>query len=117
MSAVHDSEPVVPPAQRLAYLIDAFGNNRVAELLGVSRSQPSRWRSGEDRMRVDNARRVIDLDFVLARLLQTWPKDVASIWLTSHNAQLRARPVDVIRLRGPLAVLEAIDAAAQGAYA
>lgn len=117
MSAQESVPTVVPPVQRLACLIDTFGNNQVAALLGVSRSQPSRWRAGKESMRADNARRVIDLDFVMARLLQVWSPEVASIWLVSHNAHLGARPIDLIRLRGPLAVLEAIDAAVQGAYA
>ncbi len=117
MSALEDPAPVVTPSQRLAYLIDVFGNNNVAELLDVARSQPSRWLSGKGGMRSDNARRVIDLDYVMSRLLQVWPPEVAKVWLVSANEHLGARPIDVIRRRGPLGVLEAIDAVAQGAYA
>lgn len=53
----------------------------------------------------------------MARLLQLYPPDQAEIWLTSHNAHLGGRPVDVLRLRGAGPVVTAIDAAAQGAYA
>ena len=114
------TEPAVAyraPASSLERLIDVFGNNRVASLLGVSVSQPSRWRRGLERMGEENLRRVLDLDYVVSRLLLLYPPREVEIWLTSSNAHLRgARPVDVLRLRGALAVVEAIDADAQGAY-
>lgn len=62
-------------------------------------------------------RRLLDLDYVVARLLQLFPSEQAEIWLTSHNAHLGARPVDVLRLRGAGPVVAAADAEAQGAYA
>ena len=37
-------------ADRLVRLIAGLGNNRLAGLLGVSASQPSRWRKGEERI-------------------------------------------------------------------
>lgn len=79
-------------------------------------SEPSRWRTGEERISADKQRRVLDLDYVMARLLQIYPKEQAEIWLTSHNAHLGARPIDVLRLRGVAGILQAIDAEAQGAY-
>jgi transcriptional regulator with XRE-family HTH domain len=103
--------------QRLERLIATFGNNHVAELLGVSPSQPSRWRKGDERVSHDKQRRLLDLDYVMARLLQLFPREQADIWLTSHNAHLGARPIDVLRLRGASAVVLAIDAEAQDAYA
>ena len=103
-------------AGRLGRLITDLGNNRVASLLGVSRSQPSRWRRGEERISAEKQRSLLDLDYVMARLLQLFPPQQAEIWLTSHNAHLGARPMDVLRLRGAGAVVRAIDAEAQGAY-
>lgn len=97
--------------------VAALGSNAVADLLGVSRSQPSRWRRGEERISPTNRARLTDLDHVLNRLLQAlWPEE-ASAWLTAHNPHLGARPVDVLALRGAGPVIEAIDALAQGAYA
>lgn len=97
--------------------VAALGSNAVADLLGVSRSQPSRWRKGEERISPTNRARLTDLDHVLNRLLQAlWPEE-ASAWLTAHNPHLGARPVDVLALRGAGPVIEAIDALAQGAYA
>jgi hypothetical protein len=54
---------------------------------------------------------------VIARLLQLYPKEQAEIWLVSHNAHLGARPVDFLRLKGALPVIEAIDAEAEEAFA
>lgn len=93
-----------------------LGNNRVAGLLGVSQSQPSRWRREEEGIDPQNQRLVLDLDFVMVRLLQIFEREQAEIWLTSYNAHLGARPLDVLRMRGAAAVLPAVDAEAEGAY-
>src|SRR5688500_16305050 len=98
-------------------VVSALGSNAVAELLGVSRSQPSRWRSGKERISPGNRARLTDLDHVLNRLLQVlWPEE-AGAWLTSSNPHLGGRPVDVLAVRGAGPVVQAIDALAQGAYA
>ena len=107
----------IPPRERLIGLVEGLGNNRVAEFLEASPSQPSQWRSGKEGISPENERRVVDLDYVMTRLLQLFPKEQASIWLTSYNAHLGATPVDVLRLRGAGPVVQAIDAEAQGAYA
>lgn len=99
-------------------LVATLGNNGLARLLGVSPSQPTRWRSGKEAISPANRRRLSDLDHVLDRLLlELWP-DQAGDWLTSPNAHLGgAVPVDVLVLRGAPPVLEAIDALASGAFA
>jgi len=98
-------------------VVSALGSNTVADLLGVSRSQPSRWRRGEERISPANRARLADLDHVLNRLLQVlWPEE-AGAWLTAVDPHLGGRPVDVLSLRGSSPVIEAIDALAQGAYA
>lgn len=108
---------LVAESDRLERLIGELGNNRVAKLLSVSVSQPSRWRSGKEGMGAENQRKVIDLDYVFGRLEQLFSARQAEIWLTSYNAHLGARPVDVLRIRGAAPVIEAIDAEAQGAFA
>ena len=108
---------VVSIVDRLDRLVGGLGNNQVAELLDVSRSQPSRWRRTQEGMGPENQRRVLDLDYVMSRLLQLYPLDQAHVWLRSQNAHLGARPVDVLRVRGVGPVIEAIDAEAEGAYA
>lgn len=104
--------------RRLARLTSVLGNNRVADLLGVSPSQPSRWRTGAEGLAARNQRAVLDLDYVVTRLHQLWVPDVAATWLQSPNAHLGgATPVDVLRQRGAADVVRAIDAEAEGAYA
>ena len=108
-----------PPAvgERLAWMVDLFGNNRVAEMLGVSRSQPSRWRRGLEGLDDENRRHVADLDYVLSRLLYLYVPDVAVVWLESPHPLLGTRPMDAMRLRGPASVIPAIDLEEEGGYA
>lgn len=102
----------------VARVVDALGNNAVADLLGVARSQPSRWRSGKERLSPESRKRVSDLDHVLDRLLLELYPDQAGLWLTGPNPHLGgARPIDVLELRGAAAVLPAIDALSAGAFA
>lgn len=104
--------------RRLRLVVDTLGNNRVAEILGVNPSQPSRWRAGGEGVAERNQRALLDLDYVMARLHQLWLPDVASTWLDSPNAHLGgARPVAVLRERGAADVVRAIDAEEEGAYA
>lgn len=104
--------------RRLSWLISVLGNNQVADLLAVSRSQPSRWRRRSEGLAARNQRAVLDLDYVIARLHQLWVPEVAEIWLGSPNAHLGgATPVEVLRRRGAGEVIRAIDAEAQGAHA
>lgn len=90
----------------------------MACLLGVSPSQPSRWRSGKEAPGPQASRLLVDLDHVLASLLQVWTPDVAADWLQSANSYLDgARPIDVLRLRGSAEVVDAVRAEAAGSYA
>lgn len=102
---------------RLDWLVAVLGNNRVAELLGVSRSQPSRWRAGKEGVAPENRRGVLDLDYVVSRLHQVWVPDVAAVWLSSSNPRLGGgTPIETLRQRGVADVIAALDAEAQGAY-
>lgn len=107
------------PAVRTAFLIDAFGGARkLAGALGVSSSQPTRWKSGHERPGLEAARKLLDLDHVLARAQLVWEPEAALIWLESPNAFLDgARPIDVLLLRGSSEVLDALDATMAGAFA
>ncbi|MGH9072577.1 MAG: antitoxin Xre/MbcA/ParS toxin-binding domain-containing protein [Acidimicrobiales bacterium] len=99
-------------------VVEALGNNVVADLLGVNRSQPSRWRSGQERLSPESRKRISDLDHVLDRLLLELHPDQAGLWLIGPNPHLGgARPIDVLELRGAATVLPAIDALAAGAFA
>lgn len=112
-----DAATLFPADLQVARLVEALGSNTLAELVGVSRSQPSRWRSGKERVSPGNRKKLADLDHVLDRLLLELHPDQASLWLSSPNPHLGgARPVDALRLRGAAAVLPAIDALAAGAF-
>lgn len=104
--------------RRTQWLTGVLGNNRVAELLRVNRSQPSRWGSGAEGVAPANVRTMLDLDYVITRLHGVWDPEVAAIWLDSPNAHLGgATPLDTLRTGGTVEVIRAIDAEAEGAYA
>ncbi len=103
---------------KLNTAIHALGNNTVAELLGVSRSQPGRWSRGEEGISADNEAAILDLDYVLSLLFRSMTPSLAGLWLVSPNAHLNgARPVDAFRLAGQRPVADAIQAHLQGAFA
>lgn len=107
--------PADAPVQRV---VAALGNNAVAAILGVSPSQPSRWKSGKERISPENRKRISDLDHILDRLLLELHADQAGLWLTGPNPHLGgARPIDALEVCGPGAVINALDALAAGAFA
>jgi hypothetical protein len=111
-------EPVVTEVQRrLEGLIATLGNNRVASLLDVNRSQPVRWRKGDEGLSPQSQGLVLDLDYVVTKFRQVYSDpEVLWIWLNSQNPILGARPIDAIMQRGPSAVLPAIDSLSQSAF-
>lgn len=115
MAAVADWNP---PA-RTEFLIGAYGGvTKLANALGVSKSQPSRWRSGQESPSVAVAKRLLDLDHVMGRACLVWAPEVAAAWMESANAFLDgARPIDVLSSRGSNDVINALDATLSGAFA
>lgn len=57
----------------------------------------------------------LDLSYALARLQLIFAGDQGQIWMESFNYDLNARPIDILRERGPAEVIEAIDAEQFGA--
>jgi uncharacterized protein (DUF2384 family) len=106
-------------AERTELLSDLLGGGAaLARALGVSRSQPTRWRSGEEQPGPAAARRLVDLDHVMTRALMLYPPRVANDWLNSTNSYLDgARPIDVLQTRGSAEVIDALDAAAADVFA
>lgn len=99
-------------------VVSALGSNAVAGVLGVAKSQPTRWRQRRDGISPTNRQRLTDLDHVLARLLLVLHPEEAGDWLSSSNAHLAGgRPIDVLHLRGAAPVIDAIDAMQEGAFA
>lgn len=104
--------------QRTELLIESFGSTTaLARVLGVSVSQPSRWRSGTESPGLETGRLVIDLDHVMARATMLWTRETAIEWLEGSNSYLEgARPIDVLKTRGSSEVIDALDAAQSGAF-
>lgn len=81
-----------------ALRVDFRSAARLADLLGVSRSQITRWLRGAG---IDplNAEKVDLLELVWANLLRLYERDAALEWLFGVNPLLGdRRPVDLIRL-------------------
>lgn len=103
--------------ERAERVVEVLGNNLTAEILGVSKSQPSLWRSGKVRVSQETAMTLLDLEYVVSRLRMMWDPDVIRDWLYGHNPHIWGRPIDLMILQGPRAILPAVDAAEAGTYA
>jgi hypothetical protein len=107
--------PIVP--FRIESLIQYVGSvTEVAGLLGVAKSQPTRWRKGEAVPSPEKARLLNDLEHVYSRAAMIFEPDVIRDWMTGPNRYLGGRPIDVLRERGASEVLDALDAAEQIAF-
>ena len=105
-------------ADKVQALSRDFGSQRrLAEVLGVSAAQVTRWRRGQgiDEM---NAGRVDLLELVMASLLRLYTPAVAERWLFGLNPSLRdRRPIDLIRRGETREVLDAIANERAGSFA
>jgi cold shock CspA family protein/uncharacterized protein (DUF2384 family) len=102
---------------RTQFLLEVFGSAAsLARILGVARSQPSRWRTGSEAPSSRSAQQILDLDHVAAKAMLLWPRDVAVEWLQSPNSALAgATPVEVVVQRGAAEVIEELESLEQGA--
>jgi uncharacterized protein (DUF2384 family) len=107
------------PAERTQFLIDTVGGvTKLARALGVSPSQPSRWKDGAETPSPDVAEKLLDLDHVVALAVQAWEPEVVMDWMTTANGFLDgAQPMDVLMQRGAAQVIDALKATLSGAYA
>lgn len=81
-----------------ALCVDFRSAARLADMLGVSRSQVTRWLRGSG---IDplNAEKVDLLELVWSNLLRLYDKDAALAWLFGLNPLLGdRRPIDLIRM-------------------
>ncbi|MDQ1472082.1 MAG: hypothetical protein QOJ99_3562 [Bryobacterales bacterium] len=102
----------------LSRIIDALGTNAAARLLGADRAQVSRWNSGTEAISAEMGRRMVDLHFVLTRIVRVLSREAAAMWLGGSEPLLGgARPIDVLAAEGASRVIRAIDGIEQGAFA
>ena len=89
--------PVATAVKVRALSKDFRSGAELADALGVSRSQITRWLKGAG---IDplNADKIDLLDLVFSHLLRLYEPEVARAWLFGVNPFLRnRRPIDVIR--------------------
>lgn len=109
--------PVSTAEKVTALSHDLRSGRRVAELLGVSPAQVSRWRRGQG-IDLVNAERVDLLELVVASLLRMHPPEVAEAWLIGVNPHLGdRRPIDLIRAGRAREVIGALAAERGGSFA
>ena len=103
---------------KLRRIVQAFGGqSEVARLLHVHRSRISRWLAG-DEPDPRNQAHLEALEFVLARLLQTFTLATSRKWLTGTNAHLGdRRPLDLLANNRVAEVIAAIEQDELDSYA
>lgn len=108
----------IATADRVRSLVEDFGGQaEVARALGVDRSRVTRWLR-DAVPDADNRRKLEAVEFVMARLLQTFHRQTAVSWLHGLNAHLGdRRPIDLLAGGRVSEVLAAIEAEETGAYA
>lgn len=108
----------VTTADKVVALSRDFGSQRrLAEMLGVSPAQVTRWRRGRGIDEV-NAGRVDLLELVMSNLLRLYPTETAERWLLGVNPSLgERRPLDLIRRGHAGELLDAIASERAGSFA
>jgi transcriptional regulator with XRE-family HTH domain len=109
--------PVEPALKVEALSRDFRSQRRLADALGVSPAQVSRWRRGQG-LDPENAERLDLLELVMSALGRLYERDVADQWLFGSNPQLRdRRPIDLVREGRTEELLAAIRAERAGSFA
>jgi uncharacterized protein (DUF2384 family) len=109
--------PVATAKKVEALRVDFRSAARVADLLGVSRSQVTRWLRGAG---IDplNAEKVDLLELVWSSLLRLYEPEAALAWLFGVNPLLGdRRPIDLIRTGRAEELMRAIRAERSDTFA
>jgi hypothetical protein len=100
--------PVAPALKVEALSRDFRSQRRLADALGVSPAQVSRWKQGRG-IDPDNAEKLDLLELVMSFLLRLYEPSTGEKWLFGANPFLRnRRPIDVVRSGGVEEVLAAL---------
>jgi hypothetical protein len=109
--------PVTTAAKVAVLRTDFRSAARVADMLGVSRSQVTRWLRGAG---IDplNAEKVDLLELVWSNLLRIYAADAALAWLFGVNPRLGdRRPIDLVRAGRAEELMRAIRAERSDSFA
>ena len=108
----------VPISAKVEALSRDLGSQRkLADLLGVSPAQVSRWQRGQGIDDV-NADAVDLLELVMSNLLRLYESEAAVRWIVGVNPHLGdRRPLDLVRSGKSRELLDAIAAERSGAFA
>lgn len=109
--------PVATARKVEALRIDFRSAAQLADLLGVSRSQITRWLRGAG---IDplNAEKVDLLELVWSSLLRLYDRDAALSWLFGVNPRLGdRRPIDLVRAGRTEELMRAIRAERADSFA
>ena len=106
------------PAVKVEALSRDFrSQRRLADALGVSPAQVTRWRQGKG-IDEENAERLDLLELVMSYLLRLYAAETAERWLFGTNPHLRnRRPIDVVRQGGVEELISAVRQERAGSYA
>ena len=108
--------PVEVAVKVEALTADFRSQRRLADALGVSPAQVSRWTRGQG---IDplNAERLDLLELALSFLLRLYEPETAERWLFGLNPHLRnRRPIDLIRMGETQELLLALRQERAGSY-
>ncbi len=109
--------PVAVAVKVDALAADFGSQRRLADALGVSPAQVSRWTRGQG-LDPDNAERLDLLELAMASLLRLYERETAERWLYGANPHLRnRRPIDLIRLGRTAELLAALRQERAGSFA
>jgi hypothetical protein len=109
--------PVVTARKIEALRADFRSAAQLADLLGVSRSQVTRWLRGAG---IDplNAEKVDLLEFVWSNVLRLYDREAALAWLSGVNPRLGdRRPIDLVRAGRAEELMRAIRAERSDSFA
>lgn len=109
--------PVATAVKVEALTADFRSQRRLADALGVSPAQVSRWKRGQG-IDPDNAERLDLLELTMSFLLRLYEPETAERWLFGLNPRLGSRrPIDLIRMGGTQELLAALRQERAGSYA
>ncbi|HWF50476.1 MAG TPA: hypothetical protein VG294_07530 [Solirubrobacteraceae bacterium] len=91
-------------------------NSELAEITGVKTRQVQHWASGAHRPQGDAKDRLLELHYIVERLLEVYKPEGVDIWIHARNRSLGSqKPIDLLRAGEFEAILAAVERLASGA--